>query len=378
MKKELKNCNLEPIIKWAGGKDRELKYILPNAPSSIDNYFEPFVGGGSVFVSINANKYFINDKSSELISLYSSIANNNNDFYEWIELIAISWKTMKNFINIKGKIVDEYKKMRNNTIDIKVFDSFIDDLVKKYNKKFDSILDSKFLWERGKLLVELKKNIISKTHRMLKIEQAKGTLSDKDTYDNIETAFMSALYMYYRVLYNDEHIMTNKKLATALFVFIRNYAYSGMFRYNDNGKFNVPYGGIAYNSKTLDKKINYYKSDAIKELFNKTAIFCMDFEEFLENNKPKKNDFVFLDPPYDTDFSTYAKNVFDKKDQERLSEYLCNRCKSKWMMVIKNTPFIYSLYANKRLTINKFDKTYTVSFMNRNDKLAEHLLITNY
>ena len=47
-------------------------------------------------------------------------------------------------------------------------------------------------------------------------------------------------------------------------------------------------------------------------------------------------------------------------------------------MIIKNTDFIYNLYDNKGLNIKSFDKTYLVSFMNRNDKNVEHLLITNY
>ena len=48
------------------------------------------------------------------------------------------------------------------------------------------------------------------------------------------------------------------------------------------------------------------------------------------------------------------------------------------MMIIKATPYILSLYENKGLNIKQFDKTYTVSFMNRNDKKAEHLIIMNY
>jgi len=48
------------------------------------------------------------------------------------------------------------------------------------------------------------------------------------------------------------------------------------------------------------------------------------------------------------------------------------------MMIIKNTDFIFNLYNNRNLNIRSFDKTYLVSFMNRNDKNVEHLLITNY
>ena len=46
--------------------------------------------------------------------------------------------------------------------------------------------------------------------------------------------------------------------------------------------------------------------------------------------------------------------------------------------LIKNTPFIYSLYDGHGLTIKSFDKKYQVSFMNRNDKQVEHLIIKNY
>lgn len=62
-------------------------------------------------------------------------------------------------------------------------------------------------------------------------------------------------------------------------------------------------------------------------------------------------------------------------DHIRLSEF-CKNIKSKFMLVIKNTDFIYDLY--KEFNIISFDKKYTVSFQNRNEKEAEHLLITNY
>ena len=48
------------------------------------------------------------------------------------------------------------------------------------------------------------------------------------------------------------------------------------------------------------------------------------------------------------------------------------------MMIIKNTDFIFSLYADKGLNIRTFNKEYLVSFMNRNNKKVTHLLITNY
>lgn len=204
-------------------------------------------------------------------------------------------------------------------------------------------------------------------------------LSDDDLLLNIETGFLSGVYMFFRNLYNNEALLSeNLSLSTALFLFIRNYCYSGMFRYNSKGQFNVPYGGIAYNRKSLNKKIEYYKSKPLHEKLSNTNIYNTDFEKFLNDTVPSKNDFIFLDPPYDTEFSTYAKNTFGKEDQKRLADYLINECKANWMLVIKSTPFILSLYENKDLHIRIFDKKYLVSFMNRNNKDVQHLLITNY
>jgi len=48
------------------------------------------------------------------------------------------------------------------------------------------------------------------------------------------------------------------------------------------------------------------------------------------------------------------------------------------MLVIKNTDLIEELYFNRGFIIKSFDKKYLVSFQNRNNKNAEHLIIKNY
>ena len=47
--------NLNPILKWAGGKERELKFIIPEMPKAFERFFEPFVGGGAVYFNIGPN-----------------------------------------------------------------------------------------------------------------------------------------------------------------------------------------------------------------------------------------------------------------------------------------------------------------------------------
>ena len=88
-----------------------------------------------------------------------------------------------------------------------------------------------------------------------------------------------------------------------------------------------------------------------------------------------ENDFIFLDPPYDSEFSTYDNNSFDRNEQIRLRNYMKNT-KAKWMLIIKKTDFIYDLY--KEFNIYEYDKNYLVSFKNRNAKDVKHILITNY
>lgn len=211
---------------------------------------------------------------------------------------------------------------------------------------------------------------------MKRLEKEKGKLCESDILDNFEAAFKSGFYMHFRHLYNNiEKYEINDSFATAIFYFIREYCYSSMFRYNKNGDFNVPYGGISYNRKNFRAKIDRLTDSELLEHLNRSTIKCLDFEEFLDEVQPASGDFMFLDPPYDTDFSTYANNKFDQDDQIRLANYLKDT-KADFMLVIKNTDFIYSLYED--FNIKSFDKKYLVSFQNRNDKEAEHLLIMNY
>lgn len=372
------STGLQPIIKWPGGKEKELKYILPNAPT-FRRFFEPFVGGGSVFMSVQAKEYFINDFSSELISLYRYIASTDKRFFAYVEMMDDSWEKALKFFNENKVLVDMYKDYRENKITKEVLKGLVHDFCKRNEKELLLIISDEFVSYSCILLKETEKNLFRKMVRMREIELKKHILPDKDLLDNIETAIKSAIYMNYRFMYNDKTIERKDPcLHTALFFFMRNYAYSGMFRYSNKGDFNVPYGGIAYNRKLMAKKLDYYRSEPLLKHFADTQIYSLDFEVFLRETNPSKDDFVFLDPPYDSEFSTYAQHAFTRDDQERLAHYMIYECKAKWMMIIKNTDFIYELYNKKGINIRTFDKEYLVSFMNRNDKKVTHLLITNY
>lgn len=378
---------LSPLIKYPGGKEKELTYIIPALPKKINNYYEPFVGGGAVYFAINAKAYYINDKSEELVSLYELVKEQNIAFFENLNAIEDSWNAITELAGSQEKaITDIYYKFRDGKLDKQQLADTVKMFVRKREAAFKVLLPKSFPDKADAFISELCKGIKSKMQRMHKLEAEKGNLVHEDVAANIESAMKAAFYTHFRMLNNHKNELgIGKEGSTAIYFFIRQVCYSSMFRYNKDGQFNVPYGGISYNRKSFANKIKYYQDEAVVQHLAKTTIGNMDFYEFMQKYQPGNMDFVFLDPPYDSEFSTYAQNEFDKKDQARLADYLIHECKANFMIVIKNTEYIASLYpagtktANgKQLQVSCFDKKYFVSFQDRNDKNAQHLLITNY
>ena len=377
--KNMRAERLSPVIKWAGGKETELKYILPDLPASFERYFEPFVGGGAVFFSLTSDEMLINDKSSELMLLYKLIQGGNKRFFEKLKEINGNWRLLDHVVENKSS---ELLSIYLDTAPLEVPELRIKDLITEFvvqnAGEFNGILKTSFNLDLDNFLREIIRNMTNKIGRMRVIETRKGKLSEKDILDNIESSIKSAFYMHFRHLYNkSQSYKINASFATAIFYFVREFCYASMFRYNKHGEFNVPYGGIQYNRKDFIKNISAMQSPQYRQHFAKAKLFTLDFEEFLNMNRPTKNDFIFVDPPYDTDFSTYAKNEFGRNDQDRLAKSLL-KSRAKFMVVIKNTKFISDLYANKGLRIKAFNKRYVVSFQDRNKREAEHLMIMNY
>jgi DNA adenine methylase len=371
--------SLCPFLKWAGGKEQELRYILPLIPP-FGNYYEPFMGGGAVFFALGAEKSFVNDRSSELFELYRVVAENNGRFFEALGILWDGWQQVSRIVDDNVDfLISLYKMYSNDVCTEQDFQTKIFEFVEKYFLEFKSIFKA-FLFEYVQNFIEeLKRNLLNKTKRMKALEDRKWKLPDSDVLDNLECALKSAYYMHLRYLYNNiQKYKISPDYAAAIFFFVRENAYASMFRYNARGEFNVPYGGISYNRKDLARKIAYMRSPELQNYLSRSVLENLDFEVFLQKYPPQSQDFIFLDPPYDSDFSTYAQNKFTMQDQERLAGYLINRCPAKFMLVIKNTLAIRNLYDHSQLTIRTFDKKYLVSFQNRNAKNAEHLMITNY
>ena len=371
---------LTSLLKWAGGKEQELKYILPKIPA-FHRYYEPFVGGGAVYFSLQAEgKKYINDRSSELINLYRMVADNNLEFFQTLNVLLAQWRRISELVSTYvADLITFYNVYSTDGCSMDELKEGILEFILCYTEEFKNMHTWSFDKNVENFFQEIKRNLLRKLVRMKKLEDKKGKLTRDDVVANIESALKSAFYVHLRHLYNNiEGYEIPLSSATAIFFFVRENAYASMFRYNSHGEFNVPYGGISYNRKDLAKKIAYMQSPEVHRHLTNTVIENMDFEDFLQKYIPEADDFIFLDPPYDSEFSTYTQNKFSREDQERLAHYLLKQCEAKFMLVIKKTSTISNLYNNRGLNIRAFNKKYLVSFQDRNNRESEHLIITNF
>lgn len=207
---------VSPFLRWAGGKNwlvKHLDSIIPH--DGFKNYHEPFLGGASVFLSLQPpKKSFLSDLNKELIDTYTSV----------------------------------------------------------------------------------------------KVEP-EGIIQVLRTYDNSED-----FYYYLR----DKEFQDPIERA-AKFVFLNQTSFNGIYRVNLQGVYNVPYG---HRTKDfLEPDLLFQVSNSLR----RATLFHGDFS--LTQQNIKKNDLVFLDPPYtvshnDNGFIKYNQKLFSLDDQKRLSNLL--------------------------------------------------------
>lgn len=370
---------MNPLIKWPGGKSGEIDKIQKFIPS-YKRYVEPFFGGGAVFFHLNPKVAAINDISSLLMAYYDLVKKQDKQFCDLLLCYNNSFTNLYNVCNENySEISDIYRQFADGKISIENAKQHISKFVSTLSEKINSGFSEKLLLDEKEFQVQLIKMSADKMKRTV-ANNAKNPLSAEDLKSNLLTGFTSGYYMYFRDIYNELNLgkieSQSLQYKIANFYFIREYCYGSMFRYNSKGEFNIPYGGISYNTKNFKAKIENMFTREVETIFKNTDISCCDFEEFICNAALTESDFMFLDPPYDTDFSDYEGKDFTPRDQERLADTL-KKTLAKFILVIKNTDFIYGLYDNEHFNICSFDNQYTYNVRGRNEQKVEHLIITN-
>jgi len=268
---------IKPLLKWLGGKTQIIDKIISKFPKKINNYYEPFIGGGSILINLLQKKdiiikgnIYVYDLNKSLIDFYKSIQSNPELFYI---------KIMK--------------------------------IIKKYRKT-----------------------------------------------DNKESFYYQIRNQY------------NKKNTPELFLFLNKTGFRGMFRESDKG-FNVSYGH--YDNPEI---INYEHLIRFSKLIQKVNFINLPFTRSLINIK--KNDFVYLDPPYypeqSSSFVNYTVESFKLEHHNTLFNIILNM-KNKFIMSNSNVKELKKIF--KSYNIEKILAKRCINSKKPNSKTYE-LLIMNY
>jgi DNA adenine methylase len=245
-----------PFLKWLGGKTKMIPHILDEMPESCKTYYEPFLGGGSVFIEMAKSGKFknavIGDMNEELVNT-------------WLQ--------------VKDHPTSLIKELENGY--------YI------YNKK-----------------------------RYLEIRE-------------LETKSLT------------------KITRAARFVYLNKTCFNGLYRVNQSGKFNVPFG--KYTDPQIVDEENLH---IISSLLKNVTIIHGDFELVVKD--AKKGDLVYIDPPYiplssTSKFSQYTSGGFSEPDHWRLAGLFNNLVHREVDTILSNSsaPLSLKLYGDHEIiTLN--------------------------
>ena len=173
---------------------------------------------------------------------------------------------------------------------------------------------------------------------------------------------------YYKVRkYDNKDKLDNAKR----FYYLRKTCFRGMLRYNKSGEFNIPFGRY--------KNYNYeeIKNKDYEDILKRTEILNKDFTYVFDTYNSSDN-FMFLDPPYDSEFTDYGYCTFGKEEQKKLAKCF-KETTIKCLMIIGKTTFIQELY--KDYIVGEYDKKYRFKLHSGRvgDEInTKHLIIKNY
>lgn len=70
---------MNPVLKYRGGKSREIPRFLQYIPDDFDRYIEPFLGGGAVYFYLEPENAILNDINQRLMTFYNQLRDNYSE-----------------------------------------------------------------------------------------------------------------------------------------------------------------------------------------------------------------------------------------------------------------------------------------------------------
>ena len=198
------------------------------------------------------------------------------------------------------------------------------------------------------------------------------------TLNHYETSHSEEFY--YEIRNKDRNKKSFNRLAdytrAARTIYLNKACFNGLYRVNSKNEFNVPFG--------KKKKLNTYEGSNLITVsnyltMNDVKILCCDFEEAVKD--AKKGDFIYFDPPYDSDtstFNSYTETGFDKDEQRRLAKVYKELDQRGCYVMLSNhnTKLINELY--KDYNIHVIEAKRNINSDGKKRGKVEEVIITNY
>ena len=137
--------------------------------------------------------------------------------------------------------------------------------------------------------------------------------------------------------------------AAALFYYLNRTGFNGLCRFNRNGGFNVPFGRYAHIGYT--RSFTPYRDVFAGWTFTNNDVEAVPID---------RSDFIYADPPYDVEFTQYAKGGFTWDDQQRTAEWLATH-RGPVVLVNQATPRIEALYRKLKFEMQFLDAPRRIS-----------------
>jgi len=103
----------KPLLKWVGGKTQILDEIIPRIPRYVEEYHEPFLGGGSVLLALLSSpdhtieRVYAYDVNPRLISFYNHVKTCPQDLYQDIRALFDSYNAIETMNGPRTPVCEE-------------------------------------------------------------------------------------------------------------------------------------------------------------------------------------------------------------------------------------------------------------------------------
>ena len=263
---EISRKKIKSPLFYIGDKYKILDQIQSKFPENINSFYEPFLGGGSVFLNTEAKRYYLNDLNEHIINIHKTLINYSNKI-----------NMFHREVDIRIKKYSLSKSYKENIISQSLKKKYQKTYFAQFNKVGYTNLKKKFNKQKQKSYLDLYLLLIYGFNRMVRFN-SKGEFNLPVGNVDFNKNVMQALNNYFTYVNQKKINITKKDFS----VFLNNKKYQK----NDFVYFDPPYliTSTEYNKLwNLKKEADLLK--IIDEMDKKKVKFALSNVTFYKGRK---------------------------------------------------------------------------------------------